>query len=65
MAVRKTGLTTIRTLALHMCRLITKWTVVIQVVYPASPELLIALAAANTACGALAAIATDTLEVGT
>lgn len=50
----RTGLPTILEVARNLCRLINKFTLVIEVVYPENTALLAALAAANAACAVLA-----------
>ena len=50
---RRTGVPTILQVAQNMCRLIVKFTPIIQQLYPANATLLAALATANSACAAL------------
>lgn len=50
---RRTGVPTILSVAQNLCRLIVKFTPVIQSLYPTNTALLAALAAANAACATL------------
>jgi hypothetical protein len=50
---QRIGFYSLRKAAREICRLITKFTPVIQAAYPDSETLLLALAAANAACAAL------------
>lgn len=50
--------------AREMCRLITKFTPVIEALYPENALLLAALATANTACAALHAQLALVREIG-
>jgi len=61
---KRTGLTSIRDLAQKLCRLVSVFTPIIRRVFPDSPELHIALDAANAACAALVAEADKTLDKG-
>lgn len=47
------GFYSIRKTAREMCRLVTKFTPVIRLLFPESPALLAALDAANAACAVL------------
>ena len=49
----RTGLPTMLRIARELCRLITKFTPVIEVAFPGNTALLAALAAANAACATL------------
>jgi len=64
MAVRRTGLTTIRDLAFKLCRLIAAFTPIIKRVYPDSTALHTALDTVNAACAVLVAEADATLPIG-
>jgi len=61
---RRSGLPSILTVAHKLCRLIVTFTPYIQRLYPDSPALLAALAAANAACMALGEEITATIEPG-
>jgi len=50
---QRVGFYSIRKTARELCRLVTKFTPVIQAAYPNSEAIAIALAAANAACAAL------------
>lgn len=62
---RRTGVPSLIDVAREMCRLITKFTPVIQRLYPENVALQAALAAANTACGALDEELIKVRELGT
>ena len=51
--VFRTGVPSLMTVAEKMCRLLTKYAHIIQVVYPESQALHVALAAALSACSVL------------
>ena len=51
---RRTGIPTMLFIAQRLCDLITRYTPIITVLFPANVALLAALAAANTACSELA-----------
>jgi hypothetical protein len=50
---RRTGVPTLLKLAQEMCRLIVKFTPIIQALYGTNTALMAALAAANAACATL------------
>lgn len=62
--VRRTGLTTIRNLALQLCRLVAVFTPIIKRIYPDATALHTALEVANGACAVLVAEADLILPVG-
>lgn len=64
MAVRRTGLTTLKIMATRMCFAVGKFSPAIKAFYPDSPALHAALDSANAACAVLAAEAESTLPVG-
>lgn len=61
---RRTGIPTILQVAQEMCRLIVKFTPVIQAIYPNNTALLAALAAANAACAELVQEVAAVRELG-
>lgn len=61
---RRTGLATIRALALRMCRLIGQFDPIIRAVYGDNPDLIIALETALSACQVLVAQADESLPQG-
>lgn len=63
MAARN-GVPTIIKIATKLCQLIVKFTPIITAQFPGNADLLAALAAANTACAALAAQAQLVRELG-
>jgi len=60
----RTGLPALKKVGREMCRLIVKFTPVIQLAYPDSPALQAALAAALAACAELDKEITENLPVG-
>lgn len=61
---RRTGLPSLRVVAREMCRLVTKFTPVIQSLYSENAALMAALLAANAACAELVAEIDGELEPG-
>jgi len=61
---RRTGLPSMRALAISLCRLVTKFTPIITQLYPENLALLAALSAANAACAALVEEIDATLTPG-
>lgn len=61
---RRTGIPTMIQVATTLCRLIIKFTPVIQTLYPSNTALMAALAAANAACAELVAEASAVRELG-
>lgn len=61
---RRTGVPALIGVAHELCRLITKFTPVIQAAYPSNTALLAALAAANAACSALESELVSVREFG-
>lgn len=61
---RRTGLPSLRVVAREMCRLVTKFTPVIQRLYPENAALTAALLAANAACAELVTEIDGELEPG-
>jgi hypothetical protein len=61
---RRTGLPSMRALAVILCRLVAQFTPVITKLYPDNALLLAALVAANAACGELVTQIDATLEPG-
>jgi hypothetical protein len=61
---RRTGVPALRHVAHELCRLIVKFTPVIQSVFPENTAILTALAAANAACSALDEQLAELQEVG-
>lgn len=61
---RRTGIPSIILVAQELCRLIVKFTPVIQALYPNRSALHAALAAANAACAELVAEAAAVRELG-
>lgn len=64
MSVRRTGLTTIRNLALRLCSLVAAFTPIIKRIYPDATALHDALDVTNAACGVLVSEADLVLPVG-
>ena len=61
---KRTGVPTMIMVARDLCRLVVKFTPVIQNLYPANATLQAALAAALTACQALDAELSAVREIG-
>lgn len=61
---RRTGVPAILIVAKEMCRLIVKFTPVIEALYPSNATLLAALATANAACSALHSQLMAVREIG-
>lgn len=61
---RRTGLPTLLKLAQEMCRLIVKFTPIIQTLYGGNTALMAALAAANAACAELVAETSAVIQPG-
>jgi len=61
---RRTGLPTLLQLAQNMCRLIVKFTPIIQQLYGGNAALMAALAAANAACAILVQEIADVIVPG-
>lgn len=53
MPIRRTGRGVTRHTAYKLCRLVTKFTPIIQRAYPNNPSLMLALETANAACSVL------------
>lgn len=61
---RRTGLSTLRTVAIFLCKAVGKFRPAIVAVYPGNPTLIAALDAAVIACQVLIAEADIVLPVG-
>jgi len=62
---RRTGVPTLLWVAKRLCQLVAKYGSTIELLYPTNEALALALAAANTACGVLAAELEKVREYGT
>lgn len=60
----RTGVPSLITVANELCRLIVKFSPVIQLAYPGNSAVLAALAAANAACAALSEELVAIREIG-
>lgn len=61
---RRSGLTTLRTLAIFLCKAVGRFRPAIITIYPGNPTLIAALDAAVIACQVLVEEATLVLPVG-
>lgn len=61
---RRTGVPTLLYIAKRLCKYITKYSLVIETLYPTNAALIAALAAAQVACGVLASELNSVREYG-